>query len=160
MTGFCDAESSFMVFIRKDSKLRTGWRVSTCFSIHLHNKDLDLLERIQAYGFKGVGGIRVNKKDFSVNYSVASLKDLIDVIIPHFDAYPLLTQKNADYLLFKKVVYLMEKKEHLTDEGLHNIVSIRAVMNNGLSDVLLENFTDLNLVERPKVELKNIEDPN
>lgn len=148
-----------MIFIRKDSKLNSGWRVSTCFSIHLHNKDLDLLERIQAY-FKGVGGIRVNKKYLSVNYSVASLKDLIDVIIPHFDTYPLLTQKKADYLLFKEVVDLMEKKEHLTKEGLRKIVSIRAVTNNGLSSVLLENFTDLNLVERPKVVLKNIEDPN
>lgn len=148
-----------MVFLRKDSKFRIGWRVSACFSIHLHNKDLYLIERIQAY-FKGVGGIRVNKKDLSVNYSVTSLKDLIDVIIPHFDAYPLLTQKNADYLLFKKVVYLMEKKEHLTYEGLRNIVSIRAVMNNGLTDVLLENFTDLILIERPEVELKVIEDPN
>lgn len=148
-----------MIFIRKDSKLNSGWRVSTCFSIHLHNKDLDLLKRIQAY-FKGVGGIRVNKKDLSVNYSVASLKDLIDVIIPHFDTYPLLTQKKADYLLFKEVVDLMEKKEHLTKEGLRKIVSIRAVTNNGLSSVLFENFTDLNLVERPKVVLKNIKDPN
>ncbi len=33
-------------------------------------------------------------------------------------------------------------------------------MNNGLSDVLLDNFTDLILVERPKVELRTIEDPN
>lgn len=148
-----------MIFIRKESKIRTGWRVSACFSIHLHNKDLDLLNRIQAY-FKGVGGIRVNNKDLSVNYSVSSLKDIIDVIIPHFDTFPLLTQKSADYLLFKKVVYLMERKEHLTNEGLRNIVSIRAVMNNGLSDVLLENFTDLILVERPMVELRTIEDPN
>jgi len=33
-------------------------------------------------------------------YSVQSLKDLTEVIIPHFIKYPLLTQKQADFCLF------------------------------------------------------------
>ena len=35
-------------------------------------------------------------------------------------------KKKADYILFKKVVDLMNDKKHLTQEGLHKIVSIRA----------------------------------
>ena len=55
----------------------------------------------------------------------------------------------------------MSNKEHLTAEGLRNIISIRAAaMNNGLSDVLKEHFTDLTLVERPVVEFTDIEDFN
>jgi hypothetical protein len=54
------------------------------------------------------------------------LKDLIKVIIPHFIKYPLITQKHVDFLLFKQVVELMNRKEHQTKEGLGKIVNIRA----------------------------------
>ena len=43
-------------------------------------------------------------------YSVQSIKDLTNVIIPHFMKYPLLTPKRADFLLLKLVVELMKKK--------------------------------------------------
>jgi len=79
----------------------------------LHIKDLRLLEQIKA--FFGVGTITLKKwikggSATSAIYSVQSYKELIRVIIPHFDKYPLLTpcsglatglQKKADYLLFK-----------------------------------------------------------
>ena len=45
------------------------------------------------------------------------IKDINLTILPHFNKYPLLTQKSADYLLFKEVVNLMNKGEHLTEEG-------------------------------------------
>jgi hypothetical protein len=38
------------------------------------------------------------KDDKSVQYRVGSLKDLNDKIIPHFDKYPLITQKKADFI--------------------------------------------------------------
>ena len=75
---------------------------------------------------------------------MSSLKDINNVIIPPplrgQDKYPLLTQKRADYLLFKSVVQLMNNKEHLTSEGLIKIISIKASINNGLSSVLTEAF--------------------
>jgi len=43
-----------------------------------------------------VGTISAQSKD-SVQYRVASLKDLNAIIIPHFDKYPLITQKKADF---------------------------------------------------------------
>jgi hypothetical protein len=59
---------------------------------------------------------------------VQSIKD-IAVIVEHFDKYPLITQKQGDYLLFKMAVNLILNKEHLTIEGLRKIVAIRASMN-------------------------------
>jgi hypothetical protein len=47
--------------------------------------------------------------------------------------YPLLTQKRADFELFKAVIELMNKGEHLTKDGFRKILAIRASMNNGLS---------------------------
>lgn len=43
ITGLVDAEGSFMVRIRKNSKYRTGWNVVAIFSIAFDKKDLLLL---------------------------------------------------------------------------------------------------------------------
>lgn len=47
-----------MVNIKKDSKLRIGWKVESCFQIALHERDEELLKLLQAY-FKGIG--KMNK---------------------------------------------------------------------------------------------------
>ena len=61
-------------------------------------------------------------------YRVAPFKEL-QAIINHFYKYPLITQKRADYELFKVAISLIDRKEHLTLEGLYKLVSIRAAMN-------------------------------
>jgi hypothetical protein len=76
----------------------------------------------------GVGTIATYKNG-NVVYSVQSIQDLTNVIIPHFDKYPLLSKKRADFILFKRIVDLMNRGEHLTKEGLNKIVSIKASMN-------------------------------
>lgn len=45
---------------------------------------------------------------------VTSIKQILKVIIPHFDNYPLVTYKLADYDLWRKIVIMMDGKEHLT----------------------------------------------
>ena len=61
-------------------------------------------------------------------------------MIPHLDKYPLLTQKLADFEQFKVVVEMLKRKEHLTNEGLQQIVNIRASVNDGLPDTLISAF--------------------
>jgi hypothetical protein len=58
----------------------------------------------------------------------------------------LITQKWSDFELFKKAVDLVERKEHLTPEGLEKILSIKAVLNNGLSE-------DLDFLDFKKIQL-------
>jgi hypothetical protein len=101
-TGFADPESSFIVSIYKAIDLQSGWRVNPIFSITLHGKDIALLQRILS--FFGVGTINISKEDGSAIYTVKSIKDLTNVILPHFLKYPLITQKRADFFLFKSVV--------------------------------------------------------
>jgi hypothetical protein len=72
----------------------------------------------------------------------------------------ILTQKRADFLLFKQVVDLMLRKEHLTSKGLLDILSIKASLNLGLPDVLKKSFPDIVSKNRPLVESKGIEDPH
>ena len=86
-------ESNFTVRIIKNSSGK-GWTIQPVFQISLHKKDLDLLKKIQAS--LGVGAIYTKEKSY--NYMVQSLKD-INVIVNHFEKYPLLTKKREDFLL-------------------------------------------------------------
>ena len=87
------------------------------------------------------------------------MQDLINVVIPHFDKYPLITKKKADFILFKKAVDLIKCKEHLTMEGLKKLVAIKASMNLGLSDELKAAFPEIVPVKRPLVGDQKITDP-
>ena len=98
----------------------------------LHKRDLTLLLLLQQF-LGGVGTIHENPTLNKVNYSIDSKKDLL-VLISHLEKYPLLTQKGADFILFKEVVKLMNNKAHLSIQGLNQIINIKASMNLGLSD--------------------------
>lgn len=148
ITGLSDSESSFMVNITKKPKSKTGYDVGLSFSIGLNEKDKALLENIQSYF--GIGKIYKHTQD-SYSYRVRSVKDL-QVIIAHFDKYPLITQKFADYLLFKEVVSMIQLKKHLSKEGLEKIVGIRGSINRGLSNVLKVAFPNVVVVKRPLIE--------
>jgi len=67
----------------------------------------------------------------------------------------LLTQKRADYLLFKQILELIRNKEHLTLTGLNEIVSYKAAMNKGLPASLKEAFLDITAKDRPVVDNSN-----
>jgi hypothetical protein len=158
VTGFTDAEGNFTVGISKHATCKSGWNITTVFAIHVHQKDLALLKLIQS--FFGVGNIVFNKTKGTVRFSVNSIKDIINVIIPHFMQYQLISQKRADFELFKLVAEMVYRKEHLTMEGLHKIVSIRASINNGLTENLKTAFPNVNSVVRPLVKPTEKSDPN
>ena len=49
-------------------------------------------------------------------FRVTSPKQILEKIIPQFEKYNLITQKQADYLLFKEILNLIIKGEHLNIE--------------------------------------------
>lgn len=86
-------------------------------------------------------------------FRVTSLKQILSKILPHFDKYNLITKKQADYILFKQIVMLVDQGEHLTDLGLQAIINIRASLNLGLSEVLKTAFPKTIAVVRPFIPL-------
>ena len=58
-----------------------------------------------------------------------------------------------------QVCEIIERREHLSLEGLRQIVAIRASMNRGLSDELSAAFPGIVPVVRPLVENPKIHDP-
>lgn len=156
VTGFSDGEACFHFAIGKNPKYKIGYYVNPGFSIVLHKKDEELLKKIQAF-FDNVGVLKV-KKDI-VQFRVFSINDL-NVIIEHFDKYPLITKKHADFILFKEGLELIKNKEHLTIEGFNKIISIRASMNKGLPEILKSAFPNIIGKPAPSVTLPEELNPN
>lgn len=85
--------------------------------------------------------------------------ELIEKVLPHFDKYPLITQKRTDYELFKRILLLMDKKEHLSKAGFEELISIRSSLNLGLADNIQAEFPNIIPCHRPLVENSEIPHP-
>jgi len=121
VTGLTDAEGYFTI---KISKKNNKYYIDITLGMQLHLKDIALLESLKSY-FK-VGNVFVRKTADVASFEVYSIESILDKVIPHFDRYPLLTQKRADYELFKMVAEKMISKVHLTEKGLEEIIAIKA----------------------------------
>ena len=156
LTGFSDGEASFIIYIQKTNNTKIGWASWVAFEINLDGKDLSILKDIKSY--LRVGKIN-QKSNGTCVYYVRALGE-IATLIDHFDKYPLITKKRADYLLFKSACEIIKNKQHLTEEGFNKILALRASINKGLPEVLKEAFPNITPAERPIVNNENIPDPN
>lgn len=121
----------------------------------MHSKDLDSLYLIQR--FFSVGNVTVHGD--SAVFQCIKLSDLV-CIIEHFNNYPLKTQKHGDFLLFKKAFIIVSNKQHLTEIGLHKLISIRASINKGLPERLQVAFPNVTPELRSEVTKANLDSNN
>jgi LAGLIDADG DNA endonuclease family protein len=156
VTGFVDGEGCFAIGVFVSSEYKRGYRTQAIFKITLKNEDFNLLCQIKDYF--GVGSITKHGST-TLEYRVTSLKDL-GVILSHFEKYPLISQKWADYELFKSAILLLKSKEHLTKNGFDKILAIKSSMNKGLSEELQLVFPYISSVNRPILLDKNVKDPH
>lgn len=85
-----------------------------------------MLHALKSY-FK-CGVVRVNHGD-RMCYRVRGHANLMQAILPFFEKHKLKTKKRIDFEKFRDIVLLMEKKKHLTAEGVLEIDKIRKQMN-------------------------------
>jgi hypothetical protein len=64
----------------------------------MHEKDRVLIKSVQEF-LGGIGYVSKANKTSTVEFRVSTLKDFVDVILPHFNNYPLITKKHSDYIL-------------------------------------------------------------
>lgn len=156
VTGFSDAEANFYVRISKKESMKVGWTVEPVFSIRLHEKDLGVLNLIQAF-FGGIGKVHTHPNIGEARFIVSSILEL-DAIISHFDEYSLLSKKLSDFILFKQVINLIKNKEHLTLEGISKIANIKASMNTKKE---IEDISgNISPVPLPILPTSGIKDPH
>lgn len=66
-----------------------------------------------------------------VDFRVTKFNDIKNIIIPFFQKYQIHGFKALDFADFCKVAEMMNKREHLSAEGLEEIKQIKARMNLG-----------------------------
>ena len=94
----------------------------------------------------------------SIQYRVESLEGLA-VIINHFNKYPLITKKLADYTLFELAFNIIKNKNHITEKGLLELAALKAELNKGLSPDLSIAFANIIPVLRLEVPLPALQPP-
>jgi hypothetical protein len=149
VTGFTDAEGCFSVIIDTSNPLKGKVRIS--FEINLHEKDKDILYKIQS--FFGVGAIYHRPDRKKSLYRVTNVNYINDIIIPHFINYPLISKKRLDFLLWCEVIKLILKKEHLTEKGFSDILSLYASINTGVSNKVSKIYPNIVPADIPTVLL-------
>lgn len=155
ITGLVDGEGSFGVSISKNASRSLGYIVNITFEIALQASDKHILVKLKDYF--GVGGIYNHGSDM-YRYKVSSIKDINNVIIPHFDKFPLVTQKKADFHTFKQIISILSKGP-LKPTDLQEIVNLKTMLNRGLSSVLKAAFPDTVISTRPVITFNGIPNP-
>src|SRR5437762_9824194 len=77
----------------------------------------------------GCGSIRPDRSDKTLKYEVRCLDDLVERIIPFFEANPLISSKQRDFERFAKVCKLVQAGAHRIQPGLREIVNLAMTMN-------------------------------
>jgi LAGLIDADG endonuclease len=148
ISGFTSGDGSFHIVSRKSVK-KSG--IFVRFGIHLHIRELEILKGIDTYlklynteistdnsfykkdnkenkepvKFKK---LNINKK--SVNLQITKFSDIVNIIIPFFNQYPILGIKSLDFLDFKKICEILKTKEHLSSPKVINLIlKIKSGMN-------------------------------
>ena len=136
--GFVDGEGCFSIgFVRQSggsgrSGYRTGYQVAHEFVVTQGAQSASCLRELES--FFGVGQVLANKRydnhrEDLYRYVVRRRADLIATIIPFFRSHPLHSSKQGNFEKFAKCVELVGRGQHLTREGLADIVEIAETMN-------------------------------
>lgn len=141
VSGFTSGDGSFNLKTGSSATTSIGVRVQLRFGIGLHIRELDVIKGLAAYFSllyplrpKSIEVSNVKYKNITttskvVNFQVTKFSDIVNIIVPFFDKYPIQGQKALDFEDFKKVVEIMKTNDHLTVKGFEKILKIKEGMN-------------------------------
>ena len=127
VVGFVDGEGCFHIGINKNDTMKLGVQVLPEFTVVQHEVDEQVLYALKTY-FK-CGVVRKNHGT-RLSYRVRGQENLLQRVIPFFEKHQLKTRKRVDFQKFRKVILMMEKGDHLSQDGLEKIRQIKATMNS------------------------------
>ena len=127
VVGFVDGEGCFHIGINQNDTMTLGVQVLPEFTVVQDEVDEQVLHALKAY-FK-CGVVRRNHGT-RLSYRVRGQENLLQRVIPFFEKHQLKTRKRVDFQKFRKVILMMEKQEHLNEDGLEKIRQIKASMNS------------------------------
>lgn len=125
VVGFVDGEGCFYVGFNKHPEMTAGYQVLPEFRVVQHKRDIKVLFSLKKF-FK-CGVIRQNHDD-RYELRIRKIEHLIQ-IVNFFQKHPLKTSKNVQFKKFAKIIRKMEKGEHLSKNGLKEIIKLSMEMN-------------------------------
>ena len=131
VTGLTDAEGSFSITKHKDNRAKHKISIGLSFRISMLSNEIELLHKVK--DFFGCGNLLFDDKRGTLipamTFGIRDINSINNVVIPHFLNYPLRGTKHLDFLTFKKAVDLINSKQHLTKEGIDEIIKMSYNMN-------------------------------
>ncbi len=129
IVGFTDGEGCFHVSLNKNPKMTLKYQVLPEFRIVQNKKDEVLLSKIKEYfGFGDVVVNRIDHHGTRMEFRARGLENLNN-IKEFFEKFELKTSKKKDFEIFSEIIDLMNKKEHLTNQGIDKIRELTLKMN-------------------------------
>jgi hypothetical protein len=137
IVGFVDGEGCFHVSINKIKKMKLGWQVLPEFRVVQHQRDIEILYKLKSFfGFGIVTKNHGDRKEFRVR-GIYNLNK----IVKFFQNNKLQTSKIKNFELFAKIICKINKKEHLSEQGLQEIAKLSSKMNQKVIPRILRDYT-------------------
>ena len=132
IAGFVDGEGSFHVAVQRHPTTRLGWQLVPEFHVSQDSSRAEVLHLIRDR--LGCGYIRENHcgtRDTTLVYVVRRRLDLVNQVIPFFEAEPLISGKQREFVTFASIVRSMQAGEHLDAAGFARLRESALAMNGG-----------------------------
>jgi hypothetical protein len=127
ISGLIEGEGCFSISFTLRQKLKLGIEVRPSFSVSLNQRDLDLIKGLHNYF--NCGGVRYSRSDRTYKYEVRSVNDLMNIVIPFFEQYPLKGSKFQDFLIFSEICKSIKGNLHMSKKCLPEIIDRAYQMN-------------------------------
>ena len=141
LIGFIEGEGSFYVGVVVSKETTSGWQVIYLFKVSQNPKGkvvLDYLKKRLGCGYVKPNHRGNQARDKSLAFVVRDFISLRDKVIPFFEGKLLV--KRSDFTKFKKVIALVDQREHLKKSGIKKILDIAYSMNTGNRKVSKETI--------------------
>lgn len=127
LAGFTDGEGSFNVSLRKREDHIMKWQVVLAFNVS--QKESYILSQLKKY----LGCGRIQERQDGLNMYVCSNPlSIQERIIPFFRKFIIRSQqKKKNFSIFCQIAEKIFRKEHLTSQGLEDIIRLRESLNEG-----------------------------
>jgi LAGLIDADG endonuclease len=130
ITGFIDGEGCFYVGFEIIKNKKISVRISFSVSQN-HSSSATTIQKIAEVFASDpkseTSNVRVDRK--TVKYETRNLDNLIKNVIPHFDAYPLQSNKQKSFLAWKQIAFMVKNENPLSKQPLKMIVDLAFDMN-------------------------------
>lgn len=142
VTGFVDGEGCFTVVTTSLANNNLSFSIRTKFQIGLHIHEERIINKIKDY-FQGIGVIYKDIKNKKIYYTVYARADITNVIIPHFEKYPLQSRKRISYEYWCRIHNNLNIKDYYEDQTklIEYLKDLPKINSRPISKILLSRLS-------------------